>query len=573
MSTLERWIPLAASLRGYQRETLKQDLVAGLTTGIMLIPQAMAYAMLAGLEPIVGLYASTVPLVLYAVFGTSRQLAVGPVAMISLLVASAVAPLAGGDVAAYAGLAGLLALMVGVIQLSMGVVRLGFLVKFLSHPVIAGFTSAAALIIGLSQLKHVLGVPLERSHHVHEIILQAIEHAGETHLITLGISVASIATLMVLKKYAPKFPRFLLVVAGGALAVWGFGLDTMGVAIVGSVPEGLPTPALPPMEMDSVMALLPMAITISLVAFMESISVAKAFARKEGLEVDPNQELKGLGLANLAAGVLQGYPVTGGFSRTAVNAQAGAKTGIAALITAFLVVVTLLFLTPLFYFLPKGVLAAIIMTAVLGLIDVAEAKHLYKVSKSDLAMMALTFVATLTLGIEQGILLGAATSLLWFIWNTSKPHVAELGQLDGTNVYRNVKRNPDALVRPEVLAVRIDGPLYFANAGFLKTTLAELVDGHGEALEAVVLDAKAISSIDASGAGFLQDWVTDLQGRGLQVWVAGMRGPVRDVLEAAHVVELIGDDRFVHRVHQGVDAIPGYPPRVVGEDSRLGRLG
>ncbi|NCG20959.1 MAG: sulfate permease [Rhodobacterales bacterium] len=562
MSTLERWIPLAASLRGYEREMLKQDLVAGLTTGIMLIPQAMAYAMLAGLEPIVGLYASTVPLVLYAVFGTSRQLAVGPVAMISLLVASAVAPLAGGDVAAYAGLAGLLALMVGVIQLGMGVVRLGFLVKFLSHPVIAGFTSAAALIIGLSQLKHVLGVPLQRSHHVHDIILQAIEHVGEIHSITLGISIASIAALVVLKKYASKFPRFLLVVAGGALTVWGLGLESMGVAIVGSVPEGLPTPALPPMELDSVMALLPMAFTISLVAFMESISVAKAFARKEGLEVDPDQELKGLGLANLAAGVLQGYPVTGGFSRTAVNAQAGAKTGVAALITALLVVITLMFLTPLFYFLPKGVLAAIIMTAVLGLIDVAEAKHLYKVSKPDLAMMGLTFVATLTLGIEQGILLGTATSLFWFIWNTSKPHVAELGQLEGTDVYRNVKRNPDALVRPEVLAVRIDGPLYFANTGFLKTTLSEWVDGHGDALEAVILDAKAISSIDATGAGFLRDWVTDLQGRGLQVWFAGVRGPVRDVLDAAQVVALIGEERFVHRVHQGVD-----------EARPLGRLG
>ena len=560
METLRRHLPLLRSLQDYRSATLKDDLIAGLTTAIMLIPQAMAYAMLAGLDPIVGLYASTVPLVLYALFGTSRQLAVGPVAMVSLLVASGIGAAVAtggvaGDPASIAGLAALLMLMVGVMQLGMGLVRLGFLVKFLSHPVIAGFTSAAALIIGFSQLKHVLGVNIPRSHHVHTILLEAVRQAGDINWLTFGLAAASVAALMSLKRFAPRFPRFLLVVAGGALAVWGLGLDSLGVAIVGEVPSGLPAPSLPSLDLASVQALLPIAVTIALVGFMESISVAKNFARAAGYELDADQELKGLGLANIGGAFFGGYPVTGGFSRTAVNAQAGARTGVAAIITAAVVALTLLFLTPLFYYLPKAVLAAIIMTAVFGLVDIKEARHLWHISRADLAMMGVTFAATLTLGIEQGILAGVAASLLWFVWQTSKPHVAVLGRLPGTTVYRNVKRNPKAPTAPGVLALRIDAPLYFANTAFLKATLARLEEELDAPLTALVLDAKAISSVDASGDALLHELVDDYLARGVEVWMAGLRGPVLDVLEASGLIEKLGQGRLVHRVHEAVDAL------------------
>ncbi|MCB9674407.1 MAG: solute carrier family 26 protein [Alphaproteobacteria bacterium] len=562
MNALTRHVPLLGQLARYDAGTFQSDAVAGLTTAIMLIPQAMAYAMLAGLDPIIGLYASTIPLAIYGLMGTSRQLAVGPVAMVSLLVASGVGAIVGGnDPVRYASLAALLMLMVGALQWGMSLARLGFLVKFLSHPVIAGFTSAAALIIGFSQLKHVMGVNLPSSHHVHEILLHAIEKAGDTNLVTLGISLASMATLVALKRFAPRFPRFLLVVAGGALAVWGLGLHEMGVSIVGDVPSGLPSPALPALELGSIQALLPTAITIALVGFMESISVAKAFARENKYEVDADQELEALGVANVVGAFFQGYPVTGGFSRTAVNAQAGALTGVASLVTAGAITVTLLFLTPLFYFLPKAVLASIIMTAVFGLIATDEVKHLWKVSRPDLAAMGLTFVATLTLGIEQGILVGVAASLLWFIWSTSRPHLAVLGELPGTTVYRNVERYPEARTTPGVVAIRVDAPLYFANTAFLKTAVQDAI---GEDARHLVVDCKAIGSVDAQALSTIGEILDAMEDRSITVWLAGVRGPVRDALEAAHLMERIGWDHVVERVHEAVDRASGRRLELLG---------
>lgn len=551
---IQRAIPLLGQLRGYDRSTLQSDVAAGLTTAIMLIPQAMAYAMLAGLDPIVGLYASTVPLFVYGLLGTSRQLAVGPVAMVSLLVASGVAPLAGDDAALYTGLAVLLAAMVGLLQWGMGLLRLGFLVKFLSHPVIAGFTSAAALIIGFSQLEHVIGVDIARSHHLHEILLQAGQRISETHPGTLTIALTSVATLVLLKRLAPGFPRFLLVVAASTLAVWGLGLHEQGVAIVGDVPQGLPSPALPIFTLGHIGALLPTAVTIALVAFMESISVAKSFARKQRYPMDADQELKALGLANVFGSLFQAYPVTGGFSRTAVNAQAGATTGVATLITAGATVVTLLFLTPLLYFLPKATLAAIIMTAVFGLIDIKEARHLWRVSRPDLALMGITFAATLLIGIEQGIVLGVAASLVWFVWRTSKPHVAVLGRMPGTTVYRNVARYPDAEQTPGIVALRVDAPLFFANTAFLVETIREATRGEHEHL---VVDCKAMGSVDAQALSTLEEIVDELQHRGVAIWLAGVRGPVRDALRGAHLMDRIGEDHLVERVHEAIDAIEG----------------
>jgi len=546
--------PLLQQLHGYDRGTVRSDLIAGLTTAIMLVPQGMAYAMLAGLDPIVGLYASTVPLFVYALLGTSRQLAVGPVAMDSLLVASAIGPLAAGDPALAISLAALLALMVGVLQLGMGFARMGFLVKFLSHPVIAGFTSAAALIIGLSQLGQILGIPIERSPYIHQVLLQASQHITETNLATLGIASASIGLLIGLKRYAPRVPRFLVVVVLGTLSVRLFGLDHAGVAIVGEVPGGLPFPTLDFIDPSRIGELIAIAITIALVGFMESIAAAKNFARVNHYEVDADQELIALGAANALGSAFGAYPVTGGFSRTAVNAQAGAKTGIASLFTAGTIVLTLLFLTPLFHDLPKAVLAAIIMTAVFGLIAFDEVGHLWKVSRPDLGSMAITFFATLSLGIQQGIVIGVLASVAWFVWKTSRPHVARLGRVPGTNLYRNLERYPEAAIPEGIDAIRIDAPLWFANTAFLKATVLDTVD---ENTRDLVIDCKAIGSVDAQALSTIEEIVHTLEERDIRIWLAGVRGPVRDALDAADLMERIGSEHVVERVHEAVDQITG----------------
>lgn len=545
-------LPLLHSLRTYDREAFKGDLGAGLTTAIMLVPQGMAYAMLAGLDPITGLYAAALPTAIYAFMGTSRVLAVGPVAMVSLLVAGAVAPIAGADPVLYAAHAGLLMLLVGALQFGMGMARLGFLVKYLSHPVIAGFTSAAALIIGFSQLKHILGVPIERSHHIHTIFLQAIEQASAIHVATLMIAVATVLTLLVWKKAAPRFPRFLFVVAGGTLAVWGLDLGASGVAMVGTVPRGLPSFSMPTIDLKALEALIPSALTIAFVGFMESIAVAKNFARQGGYEVDADQELRALGMANLGGAFFQGYPVTGGFSRTAVNAEAGAVTGLAGLVTAFVVAMALLFLTPLFFYMPKAVLAGIIMTAVFGLIDVREAKHLWKVARPDLVLMGVTFVATLTLGIELGIGVGVGASLLWFVISNARPHVAVLGRLPNSTLYRNLDRYPDATVTDGVIALRIDGPLFFANTAFLTDTVAEMVEKNSDPISAVIVEAGAIGSVDASGAAAVVDLGASLKSRGIELWLSTVRGPVLDALVLGGIHDAVPAHHIVASVHDAL---------------------
>jgi SulP family sulfate permease len=518
----------------------------------MLVPQGMAYAMLAGLDPITGLYAAALPTAIYALMGTSRVLAVGPVAMVSLLVAGAVAPIAGADPILYAAYAALLMLLVGALQFGMGIARLGFLVKYLSHPVIAGFTSAAALIIGFSQLGHILGVPIGRSHHIHTILLSAIEQASAIHVATLAIAVATIATLMVWKKAAPRFPRFLFVVAGGTLAVWGLDLGASGVATVGTVPAGLPSLAIPAIDLNALEALIPSALAIALVGFMESIAVAKSFARQGGYDVDADQELRALGMANIGGAFFQGYPVTGGFSRTAVNAEAGAQTTVAGLVTAVVVALALLFLTPLFFHMPKAVLAGIIMTAVFGLIDVREAKHLWKVARPDLVLMGITFFATLTLGIELGIGVGVGASLLWFVISNAKPHVAVLGRVPDSTIYRNLKRYPGATVTDGVIALRIDGPLFFANTVFLSDTVTGLVEKSSDAISAVIIDAGAIGSVDASGAAAVVDLGASLKNRNIALWLSTVRGPVLDALIACGIHDAVPMNHIVASVRDAI---------------------
>jgi SulP family sulfate permease len=528
----EKIIPAVGWLRRYKREDLGGDFSAGLIVAVMLIPQGMAYAMLAGLPPVVGLYASTIPLILYALFGSSRHLAVGPVALVSLLTLTGVSALAKPGSGEFVALAALLALMVGVIQFGLGLLRAGFVVNFLSHAVISGFTSAAAIVIGLSQLKHLLGVDLESTNSVFILLWQAAQKLGEVNLITLAIGLASIAALVLFRKVAPRFPAPLLVVTLSTLAVYVFGLQDRGVGIVGDVPQGVPSFALPAFGLDSVTSLLTIALTISFVGFMESIAVAKSIANREKYKVDANRELVSLGLANVAGSMFSAYPVTGGFSRSAVNYQSGARTPLASIITAVLIVMTLLFFTPLFYYLPNAVLAAIVMVAVYGLIDFMEPVKLFKVKKVDGWTLLITFAATLLIGIEQGILVGVAFSLALFIWRSAYPHTTEVGYLPEEDVFRNVTRYPEAQTFPNTLVVRVDASLYFANAAFWENLLNDAVLDRPE-LRYIILDFSAVNDIDAVALQTLEDLMESLKERDIEVHIAGMKGPVRDIVAKA----------------------------------------
>jgi len=558
MNFWEKAFPLVGTLRGYQKDQLRGDITAGVTTAVMLIPQGMAYAMLAGLPPIVGLYSALVPPLLYAFLGTSRQLSVGPVAMDSLLVAAGVGAIAQTGTDEYVAAAVLLALMVGAIQLLMGILRMGFLVNFLSQPVISGFTSAAALIIGLSQFKHILGVSMKNSPNVFGLLAQIFEKAGEVQFETLLIGGVAIAMLVTMKKKAPKIPAALLAVSIGAVIVWAANLEGK-VAIVGTVPAGLPDMRVPPLDWELMKTLLPSAITIALVAFMESIAVSQTYARKNNYTVRPSRELVALGFSNLAGSLFQGYPVTGGFSRTAVNAQAGAKTNLAALLTSVIIGVALLFLTPLFYFLPKAVLAAIIVTAVFGLIDLNEVVRLKKIKRSDLLLLAGTFAATLSLGIIQGIGLGVGASLLWFVVRTTRPHVAVLGRVPGTTHFRNVRRNRGLTTYQGVIAVRMDAQFYFGNVTFLKETLSSLEGEMPEPLQAVIMDASAINNLDSSAESALRELRDGYESRGVQFYLTGVKGPVFDVLESSGLAGAFGASCRCLSVHEAIHLLGAEP--------------
>lgn len=545
--------PILNTVRNYDRETFQGDLNAGITVGIMLIPQGMAYAVLAGLPAVYGLYAAIVPLLIYAVFGTSRQLAVGPVAMVSLLVLAGVSEIATVGSDRFIQLTILTAFGVGVVQFLMGLFRMGFLVNFLSHPVLSGFTSAAALIIGASQIKNLLGLNLPRTNYVHEILADLAQKISEIDPITTAIGVGAIITIILFKKWKKTFPSPLFVVVVGTLVTFGFGLAEQGVKIVGEIPNGLPSFSTNFINLGNLQLLLPTILVISLISYMESFAVAKAIANKRGYKVDANQELVGLGLANIGGSFFQSFPTTGGFSRTAVNDQSGANTTVAAVISAAIISLTLLFLTPLFYYLPGAILAAIIMVAVAGLFDFEEMIHLWKTDRKDFAMLMITFVATLSLGIEEGIGIGVLISLALVIYSSSKPHSTELGRLGTSKTFRNINRYGNAKVTDGVIIYRFDAPIYFANVDHFRETLDEKIENHGEDLKLIILDASAINNIDSTGVHMLTELIEELHQKEMKLFIAGAIGPVRDKLKKSGVVERMGKSTYFFDVDEALE--------------------
>lgn len=566
---LKKLVPLLHWASRYRRQDLVGDLMAGVIVTIMLMPQAMAYALLAGLPPQVGLYASILPLFLYGILGSSRTLAVGPVAIVSLLVANGVGSLAPQGSADYLQLALTLALLVGLIQLALGLFRLGFLVNFLSHPVLAGFTSAAALVIAFSQLKHLLGINIPRLEFF-QLIVYALTHLQETNVFAVALGLASIALLLVFKYLLPGWlqrrgvrramalpltrsaPFF--VVLAGTLVVAVFQLhQTNDLSIVGQIPAGLPALTIPSGDVAIWQTLLPVAAAISFVSYMESIAVAKSLASKRREKVDANQELIALGIANVGAAVTGGYPVTGGFSRSVVNFEAGANTGLASMITAALIALTLIFLTPLFRYLPQAVLAAIVVVAVIGLVDVKTLRHIWHYNRGDAASFVLTFVVVLVAGVETGILVGVAAAMLIFIWRSSRPHVAIIGRVGNTEIYRNVLRH-DVRCCPDVVAVRIDESLTFANAHFLEDTVLGIVADRPE-VDHFILVGTAINFIDASALETLESLHHELRDAGVTLHLAAVKGPVLDRLRRIGFLDRVGESHIHLSTHDAIMSI------------------
>lgn len=552
---LAPFFPLLQWLPAYDRRDLRGDLQAGLTVGVMLIPQSMAYALLAGLPPIYGLYASLVPLCVYPLLGTSRQLAVGTIAIDMLIVGAALHPLAAPQSPAYIELAILLALMVGTLQILMGLARMGFLVNLLSRPVITGFTSAAALIIGFSQLEYLLGLPLPRTSYVHLLLWEAVQHLGDVQLLPLALGGAAIGLLLGLQHWRPTLPAQLVAVVFGIAAAWGLHLDARGLDIVGAIPTGLPSFAVPTAGPATFRTLLPTAITLALVQFMNIISLGKVFAARNRYTIRPSQELLAVGAANVLGSLFRSMPVSGSFSRTAVNAQAGARTPLANGVAALLIVLTLLFLTPLFYYLPTAVLAAIIMVAAFGLLNLREMRYLYRTKRIDGGIALFTFTVTLLVGIQEGILLGIGASVVALMYRISRPNVAILGHLPGTRSFRDVRRHREAASLPGILMIRIDASFSFANAEYLRDMILEEIRQTHETPTAVVLDASSINDLDTTAVGILGTVAEVLAERGVALYFGGVKTPVLHVMQRSGFYDQLGADHFFLSPHRAVKHI------------------
>jgi SulP family sulfate permease len=528
--------------------TLRADIVAGITVALVLVPQSMAYAQLAGLPVYYGLYASFLPPMIAALFGSSRQLATGPVAVVSLMTAAAIAPLAAGDPSAYVAYAVLLAFMVGAFQFALGVFRLGILVDFLSHPVVIGFTNAGALIIATSQLSKIFGVSVEAAEHHYETVWRVVQAAAQdTHLPTLGMGVFAFALMFGVKRWLPRVPGVLLAVVLTTLSSYFIGFQAAGGKVVGEIPVGLPDFVLPGFDLSAVTGLVTAAITIALIGFMEAISIAKAMAARTRQRLDANQELIGQGLSNMVAGSFSGYPVSGSFSRSAVNLNAGAVTGFSSVVSGLVVAATLLWLTPLLYHLPQATLAAVIIMAVINLIRVAPIIHAWKAVRGDGVVAVVTFTLTLVMAphLDKGIIVGVILSLILFMFRSMRPRFAVLSRYsDGTMRDVVVNQLPTS---PKISIVRFDGSLYFANAGYFETRILGVVADNPE-LEFLVLDGEGINELDATGEEVLHHLAERLRAQGITLLIARMKKQFMDTIRRTGLIEVIGPEHFFSRL-------------------------
>jgi SulP family sulfate permease len=539
----DRFLPFLAWLGDLKKPgVIRADLIAGVTVALVLVPQSMAYAQLAGLPPYYGLYASFLPGIIAALFGSSRQLATGPVAVVSLMTASALEPIAGANPELYIAYAIMLALMVGVFQMALGLLRMGVLVNFLSHPVVVGFTNAAAIIIGTSQLGKLFGVSVEKAAHTYETVFNTLVAATQhTHIETLLMAVLALSIMILLKRFLPVIPNVLTAVVVTTLVSWQIGFEAMGGKVVGVVPAGLPPIAFPDIDFQIMAQLLSVTVAIAIIGFMEAISIAKAMATRTRQRLDANQELVGQGLGNIFSGLSSGYAVSGSFSRSAVNISAGAKTGFSAVVTGLVVAVTLIALTPLLYHLPQATLASVIIMAVINLVKVGPIRHAWKVQRHDAVVSVVTFVLTIVWAphLDKGIMVGVILSLMLFLYRSMSPRVAVLSRdPDGTLRDADVRKLQTCR---NISLIRFDGPLYFANTGYFEDKVLERVALKPD-LKFVIIDAEGINEIDATGEEMLHSLTGRLREAGIELIIARAKKQLWDTFERTNLMERLGRD-------------------------------
>jgi SulP family sulfate permease len=570
MTRISKWLPSLPILEWgsqYNQENLTNDLVAALIVTIMLIPQSLAYALLAGLPPEVGLYASVAPLLLYAMLGSSRVLAVGPVAVVSLMTAATVSEHAASGTYAYWQVAITLAFLSGAMLLLMGLLRLGFLANFLSHPVISGFISASGLLIALSQMKTLMGVKAE-GHNFVELFLSLLSQASNVHLLTLAVGVVATAFLFWVRKglkpllislsFKPKLADVLakagpvLVIAITTILAWSLDWQGQGMKLVGSVPQGMPPITVPLWDFTLWQKLFLPAMLISVVGFVESVSVGQTLAAKRRQRIEPDQELVALGASNLSAAFTGGFPVTGGFARSVVNFDAGAVTPAAGVYTAVGITLASLFLTPALFYLPQATLAATIVVAVLSLVDFNILKSTWRFSKLDFIAVATTLLATLMVGVESGLVMGVLVSLALFLFRASRPHIATVGLVPGTEYFRNVLRH-DVLVSPKLVCLRVDASMFFANARGVEDRINAEVATRPE-LEHVLLQCSAVNDIDASALESLEAIASRLKDSGIALHFSEIKGPVMDKLNTTDFLQHLHGRVFLTN-YQAIEAL------------------
>lgn len=546
--------PLAEQLKTYTKSDLRADLFAGITVGVMLVPQGMAYAYLAGVPPIYGLYAGVVPLIIYALLGTSRQMSLGPVAISSILLASGIGQLALPGSSEYISLIIAIGLLIGLSKVVLGIFKLGFFVNFLSHPVVSGFTSAAAIIIAITQLKDAFGIAIPALDQPLDVFIYAISHISETNVFTFLMCFGSILLMLVLRRISRSIPDALIVVIIGTLLVRFLHLDQKGIDIIRDIPVGLPNFEAPHLSVDKIKMLVPTLITVTIISIVECLGIAKAMqAKHKNYTINANKELIALGFAKIFGSFFQSIPTSGSFSRTAVNSSAGAKSTIASLVTSLVVILVLVALTPFFYYLPKAILAAIILLAVKGLFDYKEAINLWKTHRSDLLMMIVTFTATLVLGIEKGVFLGVILSILVVLYKSSRPHISILGNISGTTHYRNVNRYKGAKETDNTLIIRFDDQLYFGNCDYFKERVNEFVKDSDQKVKFILIDAGNIHAIDSSGIHVLKDLDEQLKIQGIELHLCRTIGPVRDILFKSGLMQ--EPEKHHMNIHEAVQFI------------------
>ena len=551
-----RFIPFLSWVRELRdRKILKADVVAGITVAMILVPQSMAYAQLAGLPPYFGLYASLLPPIVASFFGSSRQLATGPVAVVSLMTAAALEPLAATGTEGFFAYAMALSVLVGLFQICLGLLRLGVVVDLLSHPVVVGFTNAGALIIATSQIGKLFGVTVEKSVRHYETVYNTMQAALEsTHIPTLLMAILAITLMVGVKRLLPRIPGVLAAVVITTLVSWVFKFEAKGGGVVGVIPDGLPGFAIPVFSSDVFLQLMGSAVIISLVGFMEAIAIAKAMAARTRQRLDTNQELVGQGLSNVVSGFFSGYPVSGSFSRSAVNINAGARTGFSSVVTGSVVGITLLFLTPLLYHLPVATLGVVIILAVVNLFKVSPIIHAWRAQPHDAVVAVITFGLTLYLAphLEFGILMGVLLSLALYVIRSMRPRVAVLSRYkDGT--LRDIAVFP--LPTSEFISViRFDGSLYFANAGYFEDKILEVVALNPK-LRYIIIDATGINQLDATGEEVLHHLAERLEDHGIEMVVAGMKKQFMDVIRRTRLIEYLGEEHFFSRIQNALDYV------------------